>query len=172
MTRGIAATINSKSRLSGVLLVVCLGIYVAPSCVVFGSGYIQMFLDAQGGVSVAMALLVVFVYGPGWLLIMFGQLVIPYYVAAYTLLSILWRRRTRMKRSDFQVVGLLGVVLGAISLVGGMVARTFYTYPYSDLTIPMLLAGTILVIVGLVFLRRASQEPGEADKAPAPQNLS
>jgi lysylphosphatidylglycerol synthetase-like protein (DUF2156 family) len=73
-----------------------------------------------------------------------------------------------LKKSDFQLVGYIGTVLGAIFLVGGIFAASYsevrgwlfpYTvYPYAQYAANLIVAGIILLVVGAAFLWRAEQE--------------
>lgn len=76
-----------------------------------------------------------------------------------------------MKKSDFQLIGYIGVVLGAIFLGGGIFASAYYevrgwlipyaVYPYAQYSVSLIVAGIILLVIGLAFLWRAKQEEGE-----------
>ena len=81
-------------------------------------------------------------------------------------------KESNTKRSDFQLIGYIGTVLGALFLVGGVFAYscsethcnviipTFCTteYPYREYAAGLLVAGVVLLVVGLAFLWRAEQE--------------
>lgn len=77
-----------------------------------------------------------------------------------------------MKKTDYQLIGYIGAVLGAIFLVGGLFASTYYeirqgllfsyaVYPYAQYSGSLILAGIVLLVIGLAFLWRAKQEEGE-----------
>lgn len=74
-----------------------------------------------------------------------------------------------MKKSDFQLIGYIGVVLGAILLAGGIFASSYYevrggwliyyaVYPYAQYSVTLLISGIVLLVIGLAFLWRAKQE--------------
>jgi len=72
-----------------------------------------------------------------------------------------------MKKSDFQLIGYIGFVLGAILLAGGVFASSYYeergwlhwvVYPYTQYSVTLLISGIALLVVGLAFLWRAKQE--------------
>jgi ABC-type antimicrobial peptide transport system permease subunit len=75
-----------------------------------------------------------------------------------------------MKKSDFQLIGYIGTVLGALFLFGGIFASSYYevhrgvfgytyaTYPYTQYSGSLLVSGIALLVVGLAFLWRAKQE--------------
>ena len=75
-----------------------------------------------------------------------------------------------MKANDFRLVGYIGVVLGALLLSGGLFASSYYevhtglfnfstvVYPYSQYAAGLVVSGLVLLVVGGVFLWRASQE--------------
>jgi hypothetical protein len=90
------------------------------------------------------------------------------------------RKVNNMKRSDFQLIGYVGTVLGALFLVSGIFASVYFVvhrsliidyywveYPYQKYAGSLLVAGIVLLVVGLGFLWRAKQEK-EAQKV-APQ---
>lgn len=73
-----------------------------------------------------------------------------------------------MKKSDFQLIGYIGVVLGTILLAGGIFASSYYevrgwfiyyeVYPYAQYSVTLLISGIVLLVIGLAFLWRAKQE--------------
>jgi hypothetical protein len=73
-----------------------------------------------------------------------------------------------LKKSDFQLIGYIGFVLGAILLAGGVFASSYYevrgwlisyaVYPYAQYSVTLLISGIALLVVGLAFLWRAKQE--------------
>ena len=70
-----------------------------------------------------------------------------------------------MKKSDFQLIGIIGTVLGVLFLAGGVFATVYFEttwifveYPYAKYAPSLLIAGIILLVVGVAFLWRASQE--------------
>lgn len=74
-----------------------------------------------------------------------------------------------MKKTDYQLIGYIGVVLGAIFLVGGLFASIYYEtrqgliwayklYPYAQYSGSLLVVGIVLLVIGLAFLWRAKQE--------------
>jgi len=71
-----------------------------------------------------------------------------------------------MKKSDFQMIGGIGTVLGAIFIASGLFATFYYevrsnwfyafkVYPYGQYGFSLLVVGVILLVVGLAFLWRA-----------------
>ena len=83
-----------------------------------------------------------------------------------------------MKKSDFQLIGYIGTILGAFFLVGGVFAQMYYevhrspiiefywtVYPYQKYAGSLLIAGIVLLVIGLTFLWRAKQK--EREKAPS-----
>jgi uncharacterized membrane protein len=75
------------------------------------------------------------------------------------------------------LIGYIGVVLGAIFLGGGIFASVYYevrrgllfyyeVYPYAQYSGTLLVAGIILLVIGLAFLWRAKQEGSEVPKPP------
>jgi len=74
-----------------------------------------------------------------------------------------------LKKSDFELIGYIGTVLGALFLVGGIIASVYYevhhgllwdyaVYPYAQYSGSLLVAGIVLLVIGLAFLWRAKQE--------------
>jgi hypothetical protein len=76
-----------------------------------------------------------------------------------------------LKKTDFQLIGYIGTVLGAIFLAGGIFAQTYYeihrssiiefywkVYPYQKHAGNLLIIGVVLLVIGLAFLWRAKQE--------------
>jgi len=76
-----------------------------------------------------------------------------------------------MKKSDFQLIGYIGTVLGAFFLFGGLFASSYYevhsylfnlgsyaVYPYAQYSGSLIVAGIVLLVVGLAFLWRAKQD--------------
>jgi hypothetical protein len=74
-----------------------------------------------------------------------------------------------MKKTDFQLIGYPGTILGILFLVSGGV--TYYyqevtnflgislvSYPYRQYTESLLVVGIVLLVFGLAFLWRAEQE--------------
>jgi len=85
-----------------------------------------------------------------------------------------------LKKSDFQLIGLIGTILGLLFLFGGMFASTYYEvrhglfgytyteYPYTQYSATLFVAGVVLLVVGLAFLWRASQEKIAPQVPPPP----
>ncbi|MCJ7430045.1 hypothetical protein MUO83_02360 [Candidatus Bathyarchaeota archaeon] len=76
-----------------------------------------------------------------------------------------------MKKSDFQLIGYIGFVLGALLMGGGILGYNYYTDFHVWATIGghladqlaqdclvLLVAGIVLLVIGLAFLWRAKQE--------------
>jgi len=68
-----------------------------------------------------------------------------------------------LKKSDFQLIGYIGTVLGVIFLVCGIFAASYSEYlgvyyPYAKYSVPLLTSGIVLLVIGLAFLWRATQE--------------
>ena len=81
-----------------------------------------------------------------------------------------------MKKSDFQLIGYIGFVLGAIFLAGGAFASQYYevrgwlisysVYPYAQYSVTLLIAGIVLFVIGIAFLWRAHGERPQVPKPP------
>jgi len=81
-----------------------------------------------------------------------------------------------MKKSDFELIGHIGFVLGAILLTGGTFASSYCevrgwlihyaVYPYAQYSGTLLISGIVLLVIGLEFLWRAKQESSEVPKPP------
>lgn len=73
-----------------------------------------------------------------------------------------------MKKADFQLIGIIGTVLGVIFLVGAFLTQMpvyqktilgyWATYPYAKYTSTFLVIGVVLLVIGMAFLWRAEQE--------------
>jgi len=71
-----------------------------------------------------------------------------------------------MRAADWKVIASISIILGIILFIGGIFAyfyaeRTWigwYIYPYRDLTVPLIIAGIVLFVIGLVCNQRAEYE--------------
>jgi len=81
-----------------------------------------------------------------------------------------------MKKADYQMVGYIGISLGALLLLAGIFGATYYeiievsyifwtkrfvVYPYAKYSGSLILSGTVLLVVGAAFLWRAKQNQQE-----------
>lgn len=79
-----------------------------------------------------------------------------------------------MKKSDFRLIGLIGTILGAIFLVAGLYAASYYeltliwggythiAYPYAQYSGGLVISGIVLLIVGLCMLIASKATPTPA----------
>jgi hypothetical protein len=75
------------------------------------------------------------------------------------------RRGENMEKVDYQMIGYIGVVLGAILLLAGVYAATYYEirgfiiyyqyYPYAKYSVGLIISGIVLLVIGAAFLWRA-----------------
>jgi len=71
-----------------------------------------------------------------------------------------------MRSADWKVIGSIGIILGVIFLAGSFFAYTYterlwgilIVAPYRDLTAPLIIAGIVLLVVGLICTQRAEEE--------------
>ena len=74
-----------------------------------------------------------------------------------------------MRYSDWKMIATFGYILGILSLVGAFIAFFYYEestslfgsivrYPYGDYTIPLLMAGIVLMVIGYVTEQRAKED--------------
>jgi hypothetical protein len=75
------------------------------------------------------------------------------------------KRGQNMEKADYQMIGYVGVVLGAILLLAGIFAATYYEirgwiiyysyYPYAQYSGSLIITGIVLLVIGAAFLWRA-----------------
>jgi hypothetical protein len=90
-----------------------------------------------------------------------------------------------MNRRDFQVIAIIGIVLGVALLVGGIFAATYYTeiqipnmffmgpvqvFSYAAYSGSLLCGGAASLFVGIAYVLLATQEETSVKPAPSPTN--
>lgn len=92
--------------------------------------------------------------------------------------------KRNMKRSDFQVIAVIGIVLGVPLLAGGIFAATYHTwivipfilmppiavYPYAAYSGSLLGGGAVSLFVGIAYVLLATQQETGVKPAPSPTN--
>jgi hypothetical protein len=93
--------------------------------------------------------------------------------------------KRNMKRSDFQVIAIIGIILGVPLLAGGIFAATYHTivilnilfmsriiavYPYAAYSGSLLGGGAVSLFVGIAFVLLATQEETSLKPPPSPTN--
>jgi hypothetical protein len=92
--------------------------------------------------------------------------------------------KRNMERSDFQVIAIIGLILGVPLLVGGIFAATYHTeivipfmlmnpvavYPYAAYSGSLLGGGAVSIFVGIAFALLATQEETSVKPPPSPTN--
>jgi hypothetical protein len=92
--------------------------------------------------------------------------------------------KRNMKRSDFQVIAIIGIILGLPLLAGGIFAATYHTivilnnlfmnpiavYPYAAYSGSLLGAGAVSIFVGIAFVLLATQEETSLKPPPSSTN--
>jgi hypothetical protein len=84
-----------------------------------------------------------------------------------------------MQYSDWKMISTFSLVLGAVLVLGGGLAYTYYNsytgfgislydYPYRNFAIPLLIPGVVLLVLGAVTGQRAKDEPIFAKPTIAP----
>jgi len=88
-----------------------------------------------------------------------------------------------MKRSDFQLIAIIGIVLGVLLVAGGTFAATYHTeiapnlflfmnpvtvYPYAAYSGILLGAGAISIFVGIASVFLAPSEEANVKPPPPP----
>ncbi len=76
------------------------------------------------------------------------------------------------------MISTFGFVLGALSLLGGLIAYEYVVYlggafglsipdfPYRDYAVPLFLVGVVLLVIGFVTNQRGNEEPDVVERKP------
>jgi hypothetical protein len=93
--------------------------------------------------------------------------------------------KRNMERNDFQVIAVIGIVLGVLFLAGGIFAATYHTeilipnmlfmgpvevFPYGAYSGSLLAGGAISLFVGIAYVLLATQKETSVKPAPSPTN--
>jgi len=88
--------------------------------------------------------------------------------------------KRNMDKRDFQVIAIIGIVLGLLLLAGGIFAATYYTeilvpfissfqvFPYAAYSGGLLGGGAVSLFVGIAYVFLAAQKETSVKPVPLP----